>query len=577
MVCSRAVAETKLELRPELEFILCAARGNTPANRERAEQLLADGVVWAEVLASAIEHRLEPALDDFVRGLDRRHLPEIQRSALADLASISSRSSLIFLGEVIRLNGLFHAARIPAIPFKGPVLGCLAYPKFAHRTCVDLDFVLPQSRISEAAGLMQSDGYHALFDPAETQAGRDGHAPGQYAFASDIKRISVELHTERTLRYFSRPIDLDAMNARLISVQIGGKSLHTFSVEDLLVMLSVHGAKHFWERLAWIVDIAQLVSTCEVNWDRLLRIADETKSTRLLLLGLYLAHNVLRAPLPDTVLERAQSDDQVRWLTRKVLEQFERNSNSNFGVLPRALFRLRASDGRWQGLRQLIRLSMSPTESDRGTLKLPAFLSPLYVLVRPVRLLREYGFGRDRRVKPDLAVYEATPPDVIERMLHFADVSAGDVLYDLGCGDGRIVVTAAKKYGIRAVGVDNNPKRIAEARANAKRSGVEKLVQFVVGDAKTADVSGASVVAMFLGADGNLRLADRLRAQLRPGARIVSRDFQIYGWEPDRAEDLTLANGATTSLYLWTIKNSERESVQTASTSLVPPRAAASK
>ena len=105
----------------------------------------------------------------------------------------------------------------------------------------------------------------------------------------------------------------------------------------------------------------------------------------------------------------------------------------------------------------MLRLTMSPTERDRQTTPLPRFLAPLYVLLRPWRLLREYGFGFRRRLKLDLAIYDPTPQEVVDEMLRLASVQPGDVLYDLGCGDGRIVVTAAEKYGIRAVGAVPEP------------------------------------------------------------------------------------------------------------------------
>jgi len=110
---------------------------------------------------------------------------------------------------------------------------------------------------------------------------------------------------------------------------------------------------------------------------------------------------------------------------------------------------------------------MRPTERDRQTTRLPRFLAPLYMLARPWRLLREYGLGFQRRPKLDLAIYDPTPKEVVDEMLRLASVRPGDVLYDLGCGDGRIVVAAAEKYGIRGVGVDISPQRIAEAHANA--------------------------------------------------------------------------------------------------------------
>jgi hypothetical protein len=355
------------------------------------------------------------------------------------------------------------------------------------------------------------------------------------------------------LRYFPVPLDFTEMGRRQITVELAGRRLRTFSVEDTLVMLCVHGAKHFWERLCWILDIAQLIQTQPVDWPLALRIAADLKSTRLLLLGLYLAHGLPGAPLPASILDRAETDSNVRWLADQVYRHLSGKSDPSTGLLPRAVFRVRSGDTTGDGVRHMLRLATSPTESDRKSFRLPRALHPLYALARPWRLLREYGFGLRRRVNPDLAIFEPTPPEIVDHMLRFAEVSPGDVLYDLGCGDGAIVVGAAEKHGICAVGVDVNPKRIAQAQANARKHGVEDRVQFILGDAKEADVKPATVVTMFLGADSNLRLVELLRRELRPGARIVSRDFQIYGWSPEQFEKHVLPNGIPTFLYLWRV------------------------
>jgi precorrin-6B methylase 2 len=307
--------------------------------------------------------------------------------------------------------------------------------------------------------------------------------------------------------------------------------------------------------LAWIVDVAELITAQQVDWVLAVQIAAEMKSTRVLLLGLYLAHELFGASLPQSVLERAQRDSNVRWLADKVQAQFEGNADPSPGVVPRTVFRLRSRDGIGQGMRHMLRLSMSPTERDRQTMRLPRALAPLYALVRPLRLLREYGLGFRQRLKPDLAIHDPTPQEVVDQMLHLASVGPGDVLYDLGCGDGRIVVTAAERYGVRAVGVDISPQRIAEAQAKARRHGVESRVRFLQQDAKKVEISEATVVTMYLGADANLRLVERLRSELPPGARIVSRNFQIYGWPPEGIERHVLPNGNRTSLYLWRIKD----------------------
>src|SRR5215210_3462808 len=123
------------------------------------------------------------------------------------------------------------------------------------------------------------------------------------------------------------------------------------------------------------------------------------------------------------------------------------------------------------------------------------------------------------------APFVATPPDVVDRMLALAKVGPRDVVYDLGCGDGRIVIAAAQKFGARGVGVDIDPVRIAEANANAKRAGVEKLVTFKLEDVLETDVSGATVVTLYMLSAINVKLRPILTKELASGSRIVSHNF----------------------------------------------------
>ena len=152
-----------------------------------------------------------------------------------------------------------------------------------------------------------------------------------------------------------------------------------------------------------------------------------------------------------------------------------------------------------------------------------------------------------------LAPYVPTPQDVVERMLAVAGVGKSDVVVDLGSGDGRLVVTAAKQFGARGIGVDIDPARVAEGRANAKQAGVEGLVEFRQGDALQADVSQATVVTLYLLSSSNVKLRPRLLAQLKPGARIVSHQFGMGDWAPDKVETFTDSNGTSRTLYLWTV------------------------
>jgi precorrin-6B methylase 2 len=151
-----------------------------------------------------------------------------------------------------------------------------------------------------------------------------------------------------------------------------------------------------------------------------------------------------------------------------------------------------------------------------------------------------------------LAPYVPTPYEVVERMLSLAEVSKKDVVYDLGCGDGRIPIVAARKYGSRGVGIDIDPRRIQESRENAKAAGVEHLIEFRLEDAMKADVSPATVVTLYLLGSANALLRPILTKQLRPGARIVSHAFSMGPtWPADTIDQFTTTNGDEITLYLW--------------------------
>jgi tRNA G37 N-methylase Trm5 len=148
---------------------------------------------------------------------------------------------------------------------------------------------------------------------------------------------------------------------------------------------------------------------------------------------------------------------------------------------------------------------------------------------------------------PDV-IFVPTPQEVVDEMLRLANVKKGDVLYDLGSGDGRIPITAARKFGVRGVGIDIDPQRIAEANENAKRNGVTNLVTFRNEDLFKANFSEASVVTLYLLPDLNEKLRPKLWAELKPGTRIVSHQFEMGKWKPEKVVEL---NGRT--IYFWTV------------------------
>ena len=156
-------------------------------------------------------------------------------------------------------------------------------------------------------------------------------------------------------------------------------------------------------------------------------------------------------------------------------------------------------------------------------------------------------FAQNAPRTPDVPFVPTSQALVLE-MLKLANVTKADTVYDLGCGDGRIVIAAAKQFGAHGVGVDINPERIQEANENARRAGVADKVKFMEGDLFTADIRPATVVTLYLLPSVNLKLRPRLLSELKPGTRVVSHSFDMDDWKPDKA---VMAENA--QLYLWVI------------------------
>ena len=173
----------------------------------------------------------------------------------------------------------------------------------------------------------------------------------------------------------------------------------------------------------------------------------------------------------------------------------------------------------------------------------PRFLLIAFLLAAPFAVLPQ------QRSIPDIEVpYVPTPNKIVTEMLKLAAVTKDDVVYDLGCGDGRIVVAAARDFGARGVGIDKNPERIKEANENAQKAGVADRVKFIEGDLFAADLKDASVVTLYLMTHVNRKLRPKLWKELKPGSRVVSQTFAMGDWKPDK----TIETDAHT-IYFWTI------------------------
>jgi SAM-dependent methyltransferase len=177
-----------------------------------------------------------------------------------------------------------------------------------------------------------------------------------------------------------------------------------------------------------------------------------------------------------------------------------------------------------------------------------------------IEFARERVLGTSAHIQIPEVPYVPTPNNVVEEMLKVANVGKDDVVYDLGCGDGRIVITAAQKYGARGIGVDISPDRIKESNENARKAGVADRVKFLQQDLFETDLREATVVTLYLLPDVNRRLRPKLFRELKPGTRVVSHAFDMGEWTPEKVLKVTSAADRDRTIYYWVISEANKNS-----------------
>jgi hypothetical protein len=318
--------------------------------------------------------------------------PEI-REALAERRRAQLFYSLRMSAELFRLAQRFAAQQIAMLVIKGPALAAQAYGDASLRTYGDLDLLVRDADIAKATELMSGAGYQPQIPLCAIAANK---IPGQYIFRQPEARLLVEIHNDRTMRYYPRPLPIDKIFARGVRAEIDGREIPAPSIEDHLVVICVHGAKHFWERLMWIADVAALIARHpELRWEQAEQSAKDAGAETMLHGGLLLARSLLAAPVPANVLTRAQGDGAARKMADQVSRWLPAAGENPPSLLRRAAYRVRMRGGGAEGAAYLLRLLFSPTEEDWDASG-HAPRSFREVLKRPFRLAKKHSLaGKD--------------------------------------------------------------------------------------------------------------------------------------------------------------------------------------
>jgi hypothetical protein len=380
---------------PEKQLLCYCSRTHLdPSSAQKIARLLERALDWDYILDEAEENSITPLVCRQLHAIATDALPSASAERLKNASRANTIRCLFLSAELIKILDLFRSHSIQGIPYKGPALAVQAYGDVTLREFEDLDIILRQSDLPKAHEAMLGLGYRPKFDWILSPDAAASTVPGEYNYRDEERRVMVELHTELTLRHFPKTPDLDELSQRLVSVKLNDQEVRTFPVEDGLPILCIHGAKDFWERLSWIADISELLRRYpNLDWDVTIRRAGALNAERMLNLGLSLAAELLDAPVPVEILQRAQADRVATGVASEIASRLMSRSYRSLDAPGRLNFRRRMLPGTFAGWRYAMRLSVVPAEEDWQMMRLPGPLAPLYIALRPFRLLKKYGWA----------------------------------------------------------------------------------------------------------------------------------------------------------------------------------------
>jgi hypothetical protein len=362
----------------------CISAPDRPSEGLSARVAAVEDEAWSGLLRQAAFHNVIPLMNKRIGGLEA--VPEEVRRGLRVDAKEVAESSLRLTSTLLQLTAAFATAQITAIAFKGPALAADVYGDVGLRHSLDLDFIVSRRQASAAKELLESLGFRGGPEVGPTLQAWIKHGRSVTMQHSDGTTVDLQWAADLGEQH-----DLATLFSHIRSLELGGAEILVPSCEDLLLLLSVHGAKHLWSHLYWIADIVALLTVqTSLDWNHLQRESRREAIRRRLLLALALADQVEPLELlhvPEPVIATVRNDRDVTSLAGVIWDQLFRQHLPRF---PFSLAHVRLRDSNMEGARYALRLAWTPTDEDWLWLQLPGHLWWVYPFLRPIRLGGKY-------------------------------------------------------------------------------------------------------------------------------------------------------------------------------------------
>jgi hypothetical protein len=345
-----------------------------------------------------------PLLYRNVQALHPATIPHTAMEHLRHAFHTHAGRVLFLTGKLCQILSVLEAHQIVAIPFKGPVLATTVYGSPILRQFGDLDILVHKRDVLRARDLLLAQGYRPYTPMTGSQEAAHLHARYHYNVLRDDGQVMVEIHWAFSRRYWGLALRMEHVQERCTLVSLMGTPLRTLAPEDLLLILAIHGAKHYWPRLGWICDVAEVLRVYPgLDWGQVMAHASALGARRILWLGLCLAQDLLGATLPGEVIQQIHTDPSVGVLAAQVHQCLFSQDGHQLPARERQVFYLRLRERRRERLaylhyqlRQYGRQALTPTAAERALL--PSCLAFLLPLLHPLRVACKYGWRVPQRL-----------------------------------------------------------------------------------------------------------------------------------------------------------------------------------
>jgi hypothetical protein len=367
-------------------LLICARPRLDDDARADLNRLLGSKLDWDSLIAAAQRHALLPLMHHHLSKSQLDLVPPAHAKQLKTVFLENVARNLVLMNELRSITHSLQSSGIESFPFKGPVLGLIAYDDPGLRQSVDLDIVVRPTEVERAWECLTARGYRPTrrLDPRQTQFLISQQHNLQLMRHEGL--LMVELHWRIAPKLFAPGFGAEELWSKLNTINVKGFELKSLPVEELLMTLCVHGARHLWERLSWVTDLAAVISaTHEIHWTSLLAMAKRTQTERILLVGLQLAKQLLNTQLPPEISKAIADDAMVATLVETLTSRIcAPEADNSFRQAFRCQLQMRSG---WSARLRYCRFAMSPTDGELAMMSVPRGFNFLYYALRPWRLL----------------------------------------------------------------------------------------------------------------------------------------------------------------------------------------------